>query len=147
MWRHREHNRLLRQHHPKGADLCTSSQADLDAIAHYERASTDRQSTARQNLVLTGDGIGDPVTFEEEGGPPAASTALAAEVRRAADVYAAGRTVHTSEMFRLVRGTQHILHVLDFLHRERLALRIHDGAFSAMDLTACHRAPENCCPR
>lgn len=41
-------------------------------------------------------------------------------------------------MFRLVRGTQHILDVLDVLHTGRLALRIHDGAFSAMDLTARH---------
>jgi hypothetical protein len=41
-------------------------------------------------------------------------------------------------MFRLVRGTRHILDVLDILHRERLALRIHDDAFSAMDLTARH---------
>ncbi len=38
-------------------------------------------------------------------------------------------------MFRLVRGTGHIL---DVLHRDRLALRIHDSAFSAMDLTARH---------
>lgn len=41
-------------------------------------------------------------------------------------------------MFRLVRGTQHVLDVLDVLHAGRLALRIHDGAFSAMDLTARH---------
>jgi hypothetical protein len=41
-------------------------------------------------------------------------------------------------MFRLVRGNQHILDVLDVLHRDRLGLRIHDGAFSAMDLTARH---------
>jgi len=41
-------------------------------------------------------------------------------------------------VFRLVRGNQHILDVLDVLHRDRLALRIHDGAFSAMDLTARH---------
>ncbi|MFH8983372.1 recombinase family protein [Streptomyces varsoviensis] len=47
-----------------------------------------------------------------------------------------GDTVHISEMFRLVRGNQHTLDVLDALHRDRLALRIHDGAFSAMDLTA-----------
>ncbi|MEU8975883.1 recombinase family protein [Streptomyces monashensis] len=45
-----------------------------------------------------------------------------------------GDTVHISE-FRLVRGTRHILDVLDVLHRARLALRKHDGAFSAMDLT------------
>ncbi|MFI6688509.1 hypothetical protein [Streptomyces sp. NPDC050485] len=49
-----------------------------------------------------------------------------------------GDTVHISEMFRLVRGTGHILDVLDVLHRDRLALRIHEGAFSAMGLTACH---------
>ncbi len=41
-------------------------------------------------------------------------------------------------MFRLVRGTGHILDVFDVLHRDRLALRIHDGAFSAMDLTGRH---------
>ncbi|MFE9631185.1 hypothetical protein [Streptomyces sp. NPDC006463] len=41
--------------------------------------------------------------------------------------------MHISEMFRLVRGTGHILDVLDVLHRDRLALRIHDGSFSAMD--------------
>ncbi|MFF8597149.1 recombinase family protein [Streptomyces sp. NPDC015220] len=41
-------------------------------------------------------------------------------------------------LFRLVRGTGHILDVLDVLHRDQVALRIHDGAFSAMDLTARH---------
>ncbi len=49
-----------------------------------------------------------------------------------------GDVVYISEMFRLVRGTGHILDVLDVLHTDRLALRIHDGAFSAMDLTARH---------
>ncbi|MFJ7067907.1 hypothetical protein [Streptomyces sp. NPDC101115] len=48
-----------------------------------------------------------------------------------------GDTVHISEMCRLVRGTGHLLDVLDFLHRDRLALRIHDGAFSVM----AHRPP------
>ncbi|MFJ3235881.1 hypothetical protein [Streptomyces sp. NPDC086787] len=37
-----------------------------------------------------------------------------------------------------MRGNQHMLDVLDVLHRDRLALRIHDGAFSAMDLTVRH---------
>ncbi|MFF9352653.1 hypothetical protein [Streptomyces sp. NPDC014734] len=46
--------------------------------------------------------------------------------------------MHISEMFRLVRGTGHILDVLDVLHRDQVALSIHDGAFSAMDLTARH---------
>ncbi|MFJ8742928.1 hypothetical protein ACIRL2_26505 [Embleya sp. NPDC127516] len=49
-----------------------------------------------------------------------------------------GDAVHVSEMFRLVRGTGRILDVLDVLHRDRLGRRIHDGAFSAMDLTARH---------
>ncbi|MFB7669444.1 hypothetical protein ACFC1R_36965 [Kitasatospora sp. NPDC056138] len=46
--------------------------------------------------------------------------------------------MHISEMFRPARGTQHALDVLDVLHRDHLTLRIHDGAFSAMDLTARH---------
>ncbi|MFD5713500.1 hypothetical protein ACFWHW_24500 [Streptomyces pharetrae] len=46
--------------------------------------------------------------------------------------------MHISEMFRLVRGTGHILDMLDVLHSDRLALRIHDGAFSTTDLTARH---------
>ncbi|MGC0372517.1 hypothetical protein RKD28_000033 [Streptomyces sp. SAI-229] len=40
--------------------------------------------------------------------------------------------MHVSEMFRLVRGTGHILDVLDVLHRDQVALRIHDGAFSGV---------------
>ncbi|MEU3937803.1 hypothetical protein AB0E85_38135 [Streptomyces sp. NPDC029044] len=39
-------------------------------------------------------------------------------------------------MFRLVRGTGHILDVLDVLYRDQVALHIHDGAFSTMDLAA-----------
>ncbi|TQL18156.1 hypothetical protein [Streptomyces sp. SLBN-134] len=39
------------------------------------------------------------------------------------------------EMVRPVRGTGHLFDVLDVLHRDRLALRVHDGAFSAMDPT------------
>lgn len=41
-------------------------------------------------------------------------------------------------MFRLVRGTGHILDVFDVLHRDQVALRIHEGAFSATRLTARH---------
>ncbi|MFD5199664.1 hypothetical protein ACFWM7_05745 [Streptomyces sp. NPDC058375] len=55
--------------------------------------------------------------------------------------------MHISEMFRLVRGTGHTLNVLDILHRDRLAPRIHNGALSGMDLTApATRAPGKCCP-
>jgi hypothetical protein len=46
--------------------------------------------------------------------------------------------MHTSEIIRLVRGTQHILDVLDVLHHGRLALRIPDGGFPAMNLPARH---------
>lgn len=49
-----------------------------------------------------------------------------------------GGAVYISEMFPLVRGYQHILDVLEVLDRNLLALRIHDGAFPVMDLTARH---------
>lgn len=63
--------------------------------------------------------------------PPSAG---AAEVGELLTYARPGYTVHISEMFRLVRGTGHIL---DVQHRDQVALRIHDGA-SAMDLTARH---------
>ncbi|MGW3563792.1 recombinase family protein [Streptomyces sp. NPDC000941] len=105
----------------------------------YKRVSTDQQSTDRQNLVLDEAGIEDPVTFEEESGTSSRLHPLERPKFGELLTYARpGDTVHISEMFRLVRGTQHILDVLDVLHAGRLALRIHDGAFSAMDLTARH---------
>ncbi|MGW3958026.1 recombinase family protein [Streptomyces sp. NPDC004752] len=105
----------------------------------YKRVSTDQQSTDRQNLVLAEADIEEPVTFEEEGGASSRLHPLERPKFGELLTYARpGDTVHISEMFRLVRGTQHILDVLDVLHRDRLALRIHDGAFSAMDLTARH---------
>ncbi|MEU9214481.1 recombinase family protein [Streptomyces sp. NPDC048415] len=105
----------------------------------YKRVSTDQQSTDRQNLVLDEAGIEDPIPFEEEAGTSSRLHPL--QRPKFGDLLAYARpgdTVHISEMFRLVRGTGHILDVLDVLHRDRLALRIHDGAFSAMDLTARH---------
>ncbi|MFF4094616.1 recombinase family protein [Streptomyces sp. NPDC001834] len=105
----------------------------------YKRVSTDQQSTARQDLVLDEAGIEDPVVFEEDPGTSSRLHPLQRPKFRELLTYARpGDTVHISEMFRLVRGNQHILDVLDVLHRDRLALRIHDGAFSAMDLTARH---------
>ncbi|MEV0301104.1 recombinase family protein [Streptomyces prasinus] len=105
----------------------------------YKRVSTDQQSTARQNLVLDEAGIEDPVAFEEHLGTSSRLHPLQRPKFRELLTYARpGDTVHISEMFRRVRGTGHILDVLDVLHRDRLALRIHDGAFSAMDLTARH---------
>jgi DNA invertase Pin-like site-specific DNA recombinase len=105
----------------------------------YKRVSTDQQSTARQNLVLNEAGIEGPVVFEEDPGTSSRLHPLQRPKFRELLTYARpGDTVHISEMFRLVRGTGHILDVLDVLHREQVALRIHDGAFSAMDLTARH---------
>ncbi|MFI0716772.1 recombinase family protein [Streptomyces inhibens] len=105
----------------------------------YQRVSTDQQSTARQNLLLAEAGIEDPVVFEEDAGTSSRLHPLQRPKFGELLAYARpGDTVHISEMFRLVRGTQHILDVLDTLHAGRLALHIHDGAFSAMDLTARH---------
>lgn len=105
----------------------------------YKRGSTDRQSTARQNLVLEEAGIEEPVVFEEDPGTSSRLHPLQRPKYGELLAYARpGDIVHISEMFRLVRGTGHILDVLDVLHQGRLALRIHDGAFSAMDLTARH---------
>ncbi|MFC9407378.1 recombinase family protein [[Kitasatospora] papulosa] len=105
----------------------------------YKRVSTDQQSIARQDLVLAEAGIEDPVVFEEA--PGTSSRLHPLQRPKFGELLTCARpgdTVHISEMFRLVRGNQHILDVLDVLHRDRLALRIHDDAFSAMDLTARH---------
>ncbi|WP_431775349.1 recombinase family protein [Streptomyces cucumeris] len=105
----------------------------------YERVPTDQQSTDRQNLVLAEARIEDPVVFEEEAS--ASSRLHPLERPKFAELLTyprPGDTVHISEMFRLVRGTGHILDVLDVFHTGRLALRFHDGAFSAMDLTVRH---------
>ncbi|QQC92650.1 recombinase family protein [Streptomyces alfalfae] len=105
----------------------------------YKRVSTDQQSTARQYLVLDEAAIEDPVVFEEDPGTSSRLHPLQRPKFRELLTYARpGDTLHISEMFRLVRGTGHILDVLDVLHRDQVALRIHDGAFSAMDLTARH---------
>ncbi|MFF1650977.1 recombinase family protein [Streptomyces sp. NPDC058240] len=104
----------------------------------YKRVSTDEQSTARQNLVLDEAGIEDPVVFEDGGTSSRLHPLQRPKFRALLDYARPGDTVHISEMFRLVRGTGHILDVLDVLHRDQVALRIHDGAFSAMDLTARH---------
>ncbi|MER6151001.1 recombinase family protein [Streptomyces hirsutus] len=97
----------------------------------YKRVSTDQQSTNRQNLVLAEAGTSSRLHPLQR---PKSGELL---------TYARpGDTVHVSEMFRLVRGTQHTLDVLDVPYQGRLALRIHDGAFSAMDLTARHPRTE-----
>ncbi|MEU4097471.1 recombinase family protein [Streptomyces sp. NPDC026673] len=113
----------------------------------YKRVSTDQQSTAPQDLVLEEAGIEDPVVFEEDPGTSGRLHPLQRPKFGELLTYSRpGDTVHISAMFRLVRGNQHILDVLDVLRRDRLALRIHDGAFPAMDLTARHPAAASCCP-
>ncbi|MFF7528957.1 recombinase family protein [Streptomyces bobili] len=88
----------------------------------YKRVSTDQQSTDRQNLVLDEAGIEDPIPFEEEAGTSSRLHPLQRPKFGELLTYARpGDTVHISEMFRLVRGTGHILGVLDVLHRDRLA--------------------------
>ncbi|MFJ7497345.1 recombinase family protein [Streptomyces sp. NPDC097727] len=101
----------------------------------YKRVSTDQQPTDRQNLVLAKARIEDPVVFEEKAGT--SSRLHPPERPKFGELltYARpGDTVRISETFLLVRGTQHILDVLNVLHGDRLALCIHDGTFSAMDL-------------
>lgn len=105
----------------------------------YKRVSTDQQSTDRQNLVPEEADIEEPVVFEEEGGTSSRLHPLERpKFGKPLDYARPGDIVHICEMFRLVRGTGHILDVLDVLHRDRLALRIHDGAFSGLGLTARH---------
>ncbi|MFH9745106.1 recombinase family protein [Streptomyces anulatus] len=123
---------------PRSRDRVRSSVRKGPSVANlvYKRVSTDQQSTARQDLALAEAGIEDPVVFEEDPGTPSRLHPLQRPKFGDLLTYARpGDTVHISEMFRLVRGNQHILEVL---HRDQLALRIHDGAFSAMDLTARH---------
>ncbi|MFF1504677.1 recombinase family protein [Streptomyces sp. NPDC058316] len=79
----------------------------------YKRVSTDQQSTARQDLVLDEARIEDPVVFEEDPGTSSRLHPLQRPKFRELLTYAPpGDTVHTSEMFRLVRGTGHSLDVL-----------------------------------
>ncbi|MFI6661457.1 recombinase family protein [Streptomyces sp. NPDC050523] len=83
-------------------------------MAGVLRVSTDQQSTARQNLVLDEAGIEGPVVFEEH--PGTSSRLHPLQRPKFGDLlnYARpGDTVHICEIFRLVRGTGHILGVLD----------------------------------
>ncbi|MFF9481603.1 recombinase family protein [Streptomyces sp. NPDC014733] len=80
-----------------------------------------RGQEGRQNLVLAEAGIGDPKEFVEEVGTSSRLHPLKRPKFAALLEYArTGDTVHISEMFRLVRGTQHVLDVLDVLHARGL---------------------------
>ncbi|MFF4838115.1 recombinase family protein [Streptomyces sp. NPDC001315] len=73
----------------------------------YKRVSSDQQSTARQNLVLDEAGIENPVVFEEDPGTSSRLHPLQRPKFGELLMYARpDDTVHISEMFRLVRGTQ-----------------------------------------
>ncbi|MEU2660197.1 recombinase family protein [Streptomyces sp. NPDC007325] len=94
---------------------------------------------AAHNLVLEEAGIEDPVVFEEDPGTSSRLHPLQQpKFRELLNRARPGDTVYISEMFRLVRRTSHILDVLDVLHRDRLALRIHDSAYTATDPTTRH---------
>ncbi|MFD8863458.1 recombinase family protein [Streptomyces sp. NPDC059590] len=91
----------------------------------YKRVSTDQQSTDRQNLVLTESGIEDPVIFEEDAGTSSRLHPVQRPKFGELLTYARpGDTVHISEMFRLVRGTGHILDVLNIVGAENLIHRL-----------------------
>jgi len=104
------------------------------------QAGLDRPApTALQDLVPDEAGIEDPVVFAE--GPGTSSRLHPLRRPKFGELLAyawPGDTVHISEMFRLVRATDHILDVLDVLHADRLVMCIHEGAFTAMDLSARH---------
>lgn len=67
----------------------------------YKRVSADRQSTARQNLVLHEAGIEDPVVFEEDPGTSSRLHPLRRpEFRELLNYARPGDTVHISEPLR-----------------------------------------------
>ncbi|MFD8531741.1 recombinase family protein [Streptosporangium canum] len=108
----------------------------------YKRVSTDRQSTDRQNLLLEEARIDDPLVFEEEAGTSSRLHPLRRPNFGELLTYARpGDTVHISEMFRLVRGTGHILDVLDVLHAGRLA-REYDVSRGAIRTAVADLLPE-----
>lgn len=76
----------------------------------------------RRPASIQSDPYGDLLTSPT---PPAASTPLQRPKFSELLNYARpGDTAHISEKFRLVRGTQHMLDVLDALRRRCLALRV-----------------------
>ncbi|MER7309916.1 recombinase family protein [Streptomyces griseoluteus] len=114
----------------------------------YKRVSTDQQSTQRQNLVLDEAGIEDPlVFFEEDGGTSSRLHPLQRPKFGEPLTYARpGDTVHISEMFRLVRGTGHILDVLDVVHRDRSPCASTTARSPPWTSPPATRVPVNCCP-
>ncbi|MFE4869886.1 recombinase family protein [Streptomyces sp. NPDC056682] len=89
-----------------------------------KRVSTDQQSTDPQNLVLAEAGIEEPVVLEEEPGTSSRLHPLQRPKFGELRTYARpGGTVHVSEMFRLVRGTGHILSECRVLDGSQAVLR------------------------
>ncbi|MDQ1022702.1 DNA invertase Pin-like site-specific DNA recombinase [Streptomyces umbrinus] len=118
----------------------------------HKPVSTDQKSTVRQNLALDEAGIEDPVAFEEDPGTSSRLHLLQRPTFRELLTYARpGDTVRISEMFRLVRGTGHILDMLDVLHREvlhreQVALRITTARSPRWTSPPATRTPANCSP-
>ncbi|WP_260475199.1 hypothetical protein [Streptomyces sp. WAC 06725] len=113
----------------------------------HKRVSAEQQSTACQDLVLGEAESRTRPSSRRTAAPPAASIPQRPKFGELLAYARPGDTVHIPGMFCLVCSTGHILDVFDVLHRDRLALRIHDGEFFR---DGPHRpppcAPENCCP-
>ncbi|MFH8596583.1 recombinase family protein [Streptomyces rimosus] len=77
-------------------------------------------------------GIEDPVVFEEDPGTSSRPHPLQRpKFRTLLGCARPGDTVHIPEMHRLVRGTGHILDVLDVLHRDLQRELTYDGLRAA----------------
>ncbi|XVQ07292.1 recombinase family protein [Spirillospora sp. CA-255316] len=114
----------------------------------YKPVSTDQQSTARQNLVLDKAGIADPVTLEEQAGTSGRLHPLQRPKFGELLTYARpGDTVHISEMFRLVRGTGHILDVLESCTATVSPCASTTARSPRWISPPATRAPANCRPR
>ena len=99
-----------------------------------KRVSTDQQSVARQNLVLDEAGIEDRFAFEEAAGP---SRLHPCSARSSVNCLPAPGGRHRADLRDVPPLSRHPVPSRRPAC-DRLALRIHDGEFSAVDLTARH---------
>ncbi|MFE5546237.1 recombinase family protein [Streptomyces sp. NPDC056534] len=109
--------------------------------------STDQQSTARQDIVLAEAGIEDPVVFEADPGTSSRLHPLQRPKFGELLTYARpGDTVHISEMFRLARGNQHILDVLEVCTATSSPCASTTARSPPWTSPPATRAPASCCP-
>ncbi|MFF3087136.1 recombinase family protein [Streptomyces nojiriensis] len=143
-------DRRQRVHH-RHQLACVGGRGGLQQHPDRLRHPARRPPPAARFSFGRASGIEDPVAFEEDPGTSSRLHPLQRPKFRQLLTYARpGDTVHISEMFRRVRGTGHILDVLDVLdvlHREQVALRIHEARSPQWTSPPATRAPANCCPR